>query len=72
MADRLFGGKATNLKAITINGAVHVSVWHDYVPGLFFQRFSSAPCAKMRRKIEFNKKFLEFSEKSIYILSKNP
>ena len=32
--------------------------------GLFFQRFSSAPRAKMRRKIEFNAKFLEFSEKS--------
>ena len=65
MADRLFGGKATNLKAITINGAVHVSVWHGYVPGLFFQRFSSAQRAKMHRKIDFNEKFLEFSEKSL-------
>ena len=34
-------------------------------PGLFFQRFSSALRAKMRRKIEFNEKFLEFSEKSL-------
>ena len=40
--------------------------------GLFFQRFSSAPRAKMRRKIEFNAKFLEFSEKSLQILAKKP
>jgi len=29
MADRLFGGQATNLKAITINGAVHVESAED-------------------------------------------
>ena len=33
--------------------------------GLFFPRLSSALRAKMRRKIEFNKKFFEFSEKSV-------
>ena len=37
----------------------------EFKSGLFFQRFSSAPRAKMRRKIEFNEKFLEFSEKSL-------
>ena len=36
MADRLFGGQATNLKAITINGAVHVSVWHVHHVHFFF------------------------------------
>ena len=33
------------------------------IPGLFFQRFSTALRAENRRKIEFSEKFLELSEK---------
>ena len=39
--------------------------------GLFLQRFSTAARARIRRKIEFSKKFLEFSKNSLSLAKKS-